>query len=174
MVYEQICPQDAFGKFMIQHFKNIGSPINGIHYFRNTTEQKERYLKNSWTACKTFTLTDVFRNLPREEIERLRKIEMFDEFEEFILKSSHYLVICATKGSLENFGKFIEEKQKSISTDIIERTTFNCNLRLVGNAVECDLEINRFGHSATLLDNKIFIVGGFGEQEGLPQIPFKI
>ena len=46
------------------------------------------------------TLSDVFFNLSGEERRRVETLEMFDEYEEFFLKCSHYFVLVATKVSL--------------------------------------------------------------------------
>ena len=50
-----------------------------------------------WHFFKVHTLANVFYNLPIEERERIEKLEMFDEYEEFILKCCHYFVLVATK-----------------------------------------------------------------------------
>ena len=47
--------------------------------------------------CQLFTLSEVYYNLSVEERSRLQALEMFDEFEEFMLKANHYFVLVATK-----------------------------------------------------------------------------
>ena len=37
--------------------------------------------------------------LPKEEIQRLLSLEMFDEFEELHLKCAHYMLLCAFNGT---------------------------------------------------------------------------
>merc|ERR1719282_1362842 len=107
-VYEQIRPDDAFGKFMVRHFNKIGSPIKGVHKYFDIGTQCNRYLNCGWEESEAVSLSQVLKGLCREnketekELQRVRKLEPFDEFEELFLKSSHYLVVSSFKGSLTN------------------------------------------------------------------------
>ena len=58
-VYEQIRPTDGFGQFMVQHFKNVGSPIKGVHKYHDTEAQEKRYKDSGWSKCVAKTLTEV-------------------------------------------------------------------------------------------------------------------
>ena len=101
-VYEQIRPEDAFGKFMIRHFNKIGSPIKGVHKYFDVTTQCNRYLDSGWEVSEAVTLAQVMKRICKEtenELRRVRKLEPFDEFEELYLKSSHYLLVSSFKGS---------------------------------------------------------------------------
>jgi tRNA wybutosine-synthesizing protein 4 len=45
-------------------------------------------------------LHDFYRSLPESEKERVESLEVFDEFEEFALKCSHYTVLVAVPKQL--------------------------------------------------------------------------
>ena len=48
-------------------------------------------------------MSEVYRSLDLEERHRIDKLEMFDEFEEFFLKTNHYFILVATKVAAETF-----------------------------------------------------------------------
>jgi hypothetical protein len=50
-------------------------------------------------SLQGFLLSNVFFELERDELDRLKALELFDEWEELVLKSSHYFVLTATRGS---------------------------------------------------------------------------
>jgi hypothetical protein len=50
-------------------------------------------------SLQGFLLSNVFFELERDELDRLKALELFDEWEELVLKSSHYFVLTAAKGS---------------------------------------------------------------------------
>ena len=58
--------------------------------------QVVRNFNHPW-LFQVHMLSQIYFNLAPEERDRIRKLEMFDEFEEFFLKCSHYFVIVATK-----------------------------------------------------------------------------
>ena len=152
IVYEQIRPSDAFGQFMVEHFKNIGSPIKGVHKYSSTRAHEMRYRDSGWRHSTSKTLTDVFHSLDKEEVERIRNLEPFDEYEEFFLKMSHYLVVCASNGDLVNLSPFQNYETKL--TPITEPSII---------AKEASFgELNRFGHSSAHLGGRVFVFGGFG------------
>lgn len=45
-------------------------------------------------------MNDFYQNLPEKEKHRINSVEVFDEFEEFELKCSHYLLLCASTNDL--------------------------------------------------------------------------
>ena len=162
-VYEQIRPSDAFGKFMVAHFQKIGSPIKGIHKYFNCREHELRYLDCGWETCSSITLADVFNNLDDDEKQRIRDIELFDEYEEFLLKSSHYLVVCAGKGSLRNHSvsDMIVRKGWGTLCDIDELKP------IPHQPSHLDDVCRRFGH-AVAYDGEsklIYLLGGFGSRD---------
>ena len=165
-VYEQIRPMDAFGKFMVKHFTKIGSPIKGVHKYFDEETQCNRYLDSGWEESQAVTLTQVLKSISHEnnkksekEIEKIVNLELFDEFEELYLKSSHYLVVSSFNGSLKKLST------RTLSPSVAAPTP-KC---LVGTIVriktsknQSDFHLRRFGHTTAAFGNKIYCVGGFG------------
>lgn len=160
-VYEQCLPDDGFGAFMVKHFENIGSPIMGLEKFKTESEQVNRYLEAGWCKCKVYTLTSIFLNMDTKEVERIKSLDQFDEFEEFLLKCSHYFMLVATKGScdiLHGVSNIRNLHAADYSNINIEETPLQCNPVLTPH------QMKRFGHSICVRDDKVTIVGGFGQE----------
>ena len=157
IVYEQIRPLDGFGQFMVEHFKTIGSPIKGVHKYSDTERQARRYQDCGWQQCQTRTLTEVFNSLEQREINRIKTLEPFDEFEEFVLKTSHYLVVCASNGDLVSLSPFPDDLQPQSSPQ---------QSSIVGEKAPV-AGLARFGQSAVQLGDRVFVFGGFGVLDGL-------
>eukprot|EP00090_Calanus_glacialis_P015692 TRINITY_DN24733_c0_g1_i1.p1 TRINITY_DN24733_c0_g1~~TRINITY_DN24733_c0_g1_i1.p1 ORF type:complete len:629 (-),score=193.20 TRINITY_DN24733_c0_g1_i1:23-1909(-) len=164
-VYEQIRPHDGFGQFMVAHFVKMLSPIKGVLLYPSTSAQRARYLSSGWERCYTLTLTEVYNSLPAQEKQRLLGIEPFDEFEEFLLASSHYLVVCSTIGDCCHLldrltSSADEEKLFPVSTLTVE-------------VVNLD-NIARFGQGVACFHGSVYVIGGFGVDNGnqrrLPQL----
>jgi len=161
-VYEQCLPDDGFGAFMVQHFNKISSPIHGLSRFKTGEEQILRYLSAGWCKCKVHTLTSIFLHLQSSEINRIKDLQQFDEFEEFFLKCSHYFILVATKGSCDILHGVLN--LKSISTP--ESTLVQDHGKeLKVKVLETPVELKRFGHSLCVGEN-IWVLGGFGEEDG--------
>ena len=165
-VYEQIRPDDAFGKFMVRHFNKIGSPIKGVHKYFDVGTQCNRYLNCGWEDSEAVSLTQVLKSICKEnkdketELERVRKLEPFDEFEELYLKSSHYLVVSSFKGSLKNLStpKSCLRPATSAPSECISGTV----VKLKISQSNSEFKLRRFGHTTAVSGNKIYCVGGFG------------
>ena len=84
-----------------------------LETYPDTQDQKNRYL--GFGYCDAFcedmrTLYSSF--LERSEIQRISRIEMFDEFEEWNLIQSHYCILVAAQGSFhEWFDDFVKFEQ---------------------------------------------------------------
>jgi tRNA wybutosine-synthesizing protein 4 len=95
-VYEQTCPDDAFGRVMVKALAERGCPLLGIHGYATLQSQTDRFKKAGYTEIKVKTMNEVFEGcVGKEEIKRLRGIEMFDEFEEWRLMQGHYFIATA-------------------------------------------------------------------------------
>ena len=158
IVYEQIRPSDGFGEFMVEHFKTIGSPIKGVHKYSDTKCQTRRYKDCGWQHCQTRTLTQVWDSFDQEEINRIKTLEPFDEYEEFVLKTSHYLVVCASNGDLAALSPFPDDQQSLRSPQQ--------SPRIMGEKAPV-VELARFGHCSAHLGDRVFVFGGFGVLKSL-------
>ncbi|KAL9547004.1 hypothetical protein MBANPS3_006391 [Mucor bainieri] len=92
-LYEQIKPDDAFGKMMIRNLKSRNIELKGLQAFPDLMHQEKRFKDLGWenaTAVDMNTIHDKY--LDRSEIMRL---EILDELEEWHLLAAHYCVAWA-------------------------------------------------------------------------------
>ncbi|XP_076350870.1 tRNA wybutosine-synthesizing protein 4-like isoform X2 [Tachypleus tridentatus] len=167
VTYEQIHPDDGFGLIMQKHFQSIGSPLKSILTFPNEKSQENRYMNLCWTECSILGMNQLFSMLPLEEQKRIQSLELFDEFEEWHLKCSHYILACASQGLLASFSKALcsgtcNDKQHKYESVISKR--------LHWTVYEHGSELQRFGQQCVLLPNGLVLTfGGFGIQDGKHQ-----
>ena len=95
-VYEQTNPHDAFGKVMVKTLAERECPLLGIFAYPSLELQFDRFVKAGYDEVDVRNLNDIFDHCT-EDVERIKKIEMFDEFEEWRLMQSHYFVAVASK-----------------------------------------------------------------------------
>ncbi|XP_019630266.1 PREDICTED: tRNA wybutosine-synthesizing protein 4-like [Branchiostoma belcheri] len=169
VTYEQVYPTDGFGAVMQNHFKKLGTPLMNIQRYRTLDAQRQRYLDLGWT-CVSATDMNHFHNtlIPREEKLRVDSIEVFDEFEEWHLKCSHYAVVCAFKGSTVSplsetvFPDTKPTSSESLPSQDIQQQDMCLSWK---NESFGSGSVKRFGHaSADLTGGKIITFGGFGER----------
>ncbi|XP_056015554.1 tRNA wybutosine-synthesizing protein 4-like [Ostrea edulis] len=159
ILYEQINPNDAFGKFMQNHFQLIGSPLKCINSFPTLHTQRDRFLNLGWSRSEAADMNHFYAELvPPDEQHRVESLEPFDEYEEWHLKCNHYMVVNATNS--DSFPSLLPEILTSQDTDIKDCITVE------GGTVSNP--IWRFGHSSVLLSDGHSLVsfGGFGEELG--------
>merc|ERR1712150_8582 len=88
--YEQIRPEDAFGKIMINHFAKRNSTIKCVQHYPSIYSQKQRFLRFGWDSVVVKTIEEIWKYYINDsEMERLLKIEPFDEAAELMLKCLH-------------------------------------------------------------------------------------
>ena len=94
IVYEQVNPHDAFGKQMMLNLRIRGCPLKGI--IDSLEAHKERMLRCGWQHASSEYMLTLFNTcIPRKEIERINRIEMLDEEEEWNLLLRHYCITWA-------------------------------------------------------------------------------
>lgn len=98
VMYEQTNPTDRFGKVMVENLAQRGCPLLSIHDYPSMTAQRERYLARGWDQCQLENMNEVYsRYLDHKDVERIQKIEMMDEFEEWHMIQAHYFLSIATR-----------------------------------------------------------------------------
>ncbi|KAL0268023.1 UNVERIFIED_CONTAM: hypothetical protein PYX00_010112 [Menopon gallinae] len=99
--YEQIHPEDGFGEVMLRHFDKLQSSLNSVRTYPDCLSHKERYkllgfeksaVASEWDFLELLTTVD--------ERKRVLMLEQFDEFEEFHMKCTHYVVAVAANNAL--------------------------------------------------------------------------
>ncbi|XP_041663332.1 tRNA wybutosine-synthesizing protein 4 isoform X2 [Cheilinus undulatus] len=101
VMYEQIHPDDPFGRIMQDHFLRLNSALHALQEYPDTAAQRHRFLDNGWEQCVCLDMNEFYLGLVSED-ERLRveNLEPFDEYEEWHQKCSHYFILTASRGSL--------------------------------------------------------------------------
>ncbi|XP_032153590.1 tRNA wybutosine-synthesizing protein 4 [Sapajus apella] len=166
VVYEQMRPQDAFGQFMLQHFRQLNSPLHGLDRFPDVEAQRRRFLQAGWTACGAVDMNEFYRCfLPAEERRRVENIEPFDEFEEWHLKCAHYFILAASRGdTLSHTLVFPPSEAFPRVNPALPSGVFPAS---VVTSEGLGPNLKRYGHASVLLSPDVILsAGGFGEQEG--------
>lgn len=99
VIYEQIRPDDAFGRIMMRHFDKVQSPLRRIRELSDMEKHKTLLRKLSYQDVLAFDLNYFYTYyLDEEEKERIVQLEYFDEYEEWNLKCAHYIITAAFSG----------------------------------------------------------------------------
>ncbi|CAD8080398.1 unnamed protein product [Paramecium primaurelia] len=99
--YEMFNPNDQFGKMMVQNFEYRGCPLVGIDAFPSLQAHKDRL--NTWfNYVEIYDMKTLYQiATDSEERKRIEKLELMDEWEEWNIMQSHYLVSLANKDQAE-------------------------------------------------------------------------
>jgi tRNA wybutosine-synthesizing protein 4 len=96
VTYEQIRPHDAFGQMMMRNLEERGYCLRGLNAFPDLNAKIACYTELGYQACTSIDMNDVYyRLLPRAEVARIERLEIFDELEEWHLMSAHYSITVA-------------------------------------------------------------------------------
>jgi len=73
--------------------------LRGLPFFPDINSQIARYRELGYSSgVSVYDMNDIYyKILPRSEVLRVEKIEIFDEFEEWHLMSAHYCIAVAVK-----------------------------------------------------------------------------
>ncbi|KAG1702568.1 hypothetical protein DVH05_009517 [Phytophthora capsici] len=97
-LYEQILPDDAFGKVMMANIKARGCDLLSIYDFPTIEAQIARFTEHNYEVAQCWDMNKIYYHYldPTERTKRER-LEIFDELEEFHLLQGHYCVVVASK-----------------------------------------------------------------------------
>ncbi|KAJ3028602.1 UNVERIFIED_CONTAM: hypothetical protein HDU68_001329 [Siphonaria sp. JEL0065] len=92
--YEQINPDDAFGKMMLENLKMRNIHLPGLLACPTLESHKSRFAESGFSGgVNAVTMWDHYEHyISNQEHARISKIEIFDEFEEWKLMGEHYCV----------------------------------------------------------------------------------
>lgn len=173
VMFEQVSPHDPFGIKMINHFKDsVGAPLFATEAFPTRQSQIQRFMGEGWPLVRCPTLNFFYYDtLPEEEKRRVENVEPFDEFEEWHLMCSHYIVLAAFKGICQDVCEELlsQRNAKGIHDDSSLLENVKCTVRVMDVVPSRD-KLKRLGHAATPLSNgAVLITGGFGLENGKHQ-----
>ncbi|XP_059822995.1 tRNA wybutosine-synthesizing protein 4 isoform X1 [Hypanus sabinus] len=165
VVYEQIRPNDPFGQVMQQHFVQLNSTLHALVQFPGKEAQQIRFLKEGWEECFCIDMNEFYvRYIPEQEKQRIELLEPFDEYEEWHLKCSHYMILCASKGDLIKYLPFTPHPDFCTKLDTLDSLQLSVSL--------CETEtqsphLRRFAHCSVLVGPyTVVTTGGFGNRIG--------
>ena len=94
VLYEPINPFDAFGKVMVSNLAARGIVLQTLHKYSSLEVQKERLKMYGFTEGREALDVDAIYEqwVDEEEKERVNRLEMLDEVEEWRLLARHYCV----------------------------------------------------------------------------------
>ena len=106
-IYEQILPNDPFGRTMVRNIASRGCPLKSIAKYPVLEDMCERFRARGWGGCVVGKDMDVVyrKVLDGEERRRTERLEMFDEFEEWHLLMQHYCLVYAATASVDDTGQ---------------------------------------------------------------------
>ncbi|MEQ2216102.1 hypothetical protein XENOCAPTIV_010725, partial [Xenoophorus captivus] len=82
VIYEQIHPEDPFGRVMQDHFLKLNSALHALQLYPDLSAQRRRFLDKGWDHCVCLDMNDFYLGLlSQEERDRIESLEPFDEHE---------------------------------------------------------------------------------------------
>ncbi|KAK9831066.1 hypothetical protein WJX74_001902 [Apatococcus lobatus] len=109
VLYEQIKPHDAFGQQMMTNLQSRGCPLLGIYGTPDLQAHEQRFVQNGWhTACARDMNAIYNKHTDPEDRQRIERLEMLDEFEEWTLIQGHYCIVIATKDSQQRLHQIVD------------------------------------------------------------------
>lgn len=110
ILYEPIRPDDAFGRTMVSNLAARGIQLQTLHKYASLDLQRKRLRELGFDAGQAVADVDFLweRWVSEEEKERVCRVEMLDEIEEWQLLARHYCVAWGWRGSAFDGWKAIE------------------------------------------------------------------
>lgn len=105
---EQLLPdgiEHPFAQTMMAHFEKLKSPLGAVKKYQTKNAQINRFKDLGWKQVSARNLWELWSSndfLTAEERVALDSIEPFDEWEEFSLFGSHYLLLVANSQDLHS------------------------------------------------------------------------
>lgn len=99
LIYEPIRGDDAFGRMMIKNLAARGLELKTLEKYSTLESQSQRLRSALYPIARSCTMNDVFEKwTTNQERERIMKLEMLDEVEEWILLAEHYCIAIGLRG----------------------------------------------------------------------------
>lgn len=95
-------PEYPFAQKMLKHFENLQTPLRSIQHYQDLESQENRFLSAGWSWACARSLWDLWNDstfLSPAQKTTLNAVEPFDEWEDFALFASHYLLLVARRNS---------------------------------------------------------------------------
>ncbi|XP_002162013.3 tRNA wybutosine-synthesizing protein 4 isoform X1 [Hydra vulgaris] len=157
-IYEQVYPHDAFGQIMVKHFSKLQSPLKRIDVLDTITKHKDALIYAGFDVAIGFDMNFFYENYVKEKLS-LSNLDVFDEYEEWHLKCSHYALVSSFQGSCLNFATSTFPKTQIICDNLESN---NC-VAPIERLSLLSVLFKRFGHACVKISSDIVLItGGFG------------
>lgn len=93
--HEQVNMGDRFGAVMLENLAARGCGLAGAESCRSKQTQTKRFPQAGWDGARCWTMNEAYSLLPREDVERVEKLELFDERELMNQLFEHYCLTVA-------------------------------------------------------------------------------
>ena len=120
---------------MIDWLKKVQSPVINFMLCNDII------IPQGWGLCQSCDMNTFFNSLTAEERWRIDNLELFDEYEEWHLKCSHYIILCAFNGSCGSLANQILP-YSSISRLSLQRIYGDCTLDDISWRSSCLKRLN--------------------------------
>jgi len=141
---------------MKAHFMKGNTPLQSLEDYPLSCDQEKRLKVVGFHTCKSTLLTEVLNwHMGQSELALRKKLESeFDEFEELILKCSHYTILEALSLSAVMTGR-------KLTLDHIPRPEGRKQAASArGFSQPAWPSLQRFGHNCVSLKNRVLVAGG--------------
>lgn len=108
VVFEQILPNDPFGKMMLKNISLRGCTLHSIKRYPTLAAQKKRYEDRGFEKVESIDMNQVYKGLTegdRALTTSISRLELFDELEEWMMLQAHYCLVTAVKDPESLFWK---------------------------------------------------------------------
>merc|ERR1719168_573361 len=83
---------------MIENLRRRNLELKSYKTYPDQASQEKRMIDNGFTQACCWSMKDIYAKfLDQNELKRISRLEMFDEFEEFFLFMAHYCIAIGTK-----------------------------------------------------------------------------
>lgn len=160
---EQMLPDGRshpFASTMFAHFEKLRAPIKSIYKYQTVEQQLQRFESLGWKPPRIQTLWELWHDrefVTLKEKEEFIAVEPFDEWEEFALFASHYILIVAD--NVEVLQRQLKQPDPAES-----QQTFNFTHE---KAIAKGASERRFAAAYSNIGNTFAIHGGHGRQARL-------
>ncbi|XP_049849465.1 uncharacterized protein LOC126318706 isoform X1 [Schistocerca gregaria] len=119
VLYEQIRPNDRFGRMMVKNIEILGCPLRSLHIYASLEDLIDRFKKNGWKEVRAEDMNTVYEEVivaNEDERRRIQKLEILDELEEWVMMNQHYCLVIASCVSEDDTAILFEELKKWVGS----------------------------------------------------------
>lgn len=102
--HEQLNIFDKFGQVMLENLSQRGCSLPGLEACRDKTSHLNRLIESGWQNGHCWTMNEIYNYLPKDDVERVEKLDFLDERELVNQLFEHYCVSFGWKG--QDFHRF--------------------------------------------------------------------